>query len=120
MSEFASMLASFKKNAESSSKQKTQSSSKSNQLKQSKTTDRKRPHPNTTITSTYNKNSSIPSFPSIHANVRRNGSFELSFLVLGAQKAGTSWLHTLLQQCKDISLPRDQKEGEWLAEIDVY
>ena len=111
MSEFASMLASFKKNAESSSKQKTQSSSKSNQLKQSKTTDRKRPHPNTTSAYNNTAKSSIPSFPSIHANVRRRDSFELSFLVVGAQKAGTSWLHTLLQQCKDISLPRDQKEG---------
>ena len=111
MSEFASMLASFKKNAESSKQQQTQSSSKSNQ-KQS-TTDRKRPHPNTT--SAYNTNySSIPSFPSIHANVRKGNSFELSFLVVGAQKAGTSWLHTLLQQCKDVSLPRDQKEGEWI------
>jgi len=110
MSEFASMLASFKKNAESSKQQQTQSRSKSNQQKQSTTTDRKRPHPNTT--SAYNTNLSIPSFPSIHANVRRSGSFELSFLVVGAQKAGTSWLHTLLQQCKDVSLPRDQKEGE--------
>jgi len=105
MSEFASMLASFKKNAESK-----QSTSKSNQ--QSKT-DRKRPHPNTTITDAYNTNLSIPSFPSIHANVRKSGSFELSFLVVGAQKAGTSWLHTLLLKCKDISLPCDQKEGEW-------
>ena len=107
MSEFASMLASFKKNAESS---KSQSRSKSNQQS---TTDCKRPHLNTT--SAYNTNSSIPSFPSIHANVRKGNSFELSFLVVGAQKAGTSWLHTLLQQCKDVSLPRDQKEGEWLA-----
>ena len=108
MSEFASMLASFKKNAESS---KSQSRSKSNQQS---TTDRKRPHPNTTATNAYNTNSSIPSFPSIHANVRKgnNNGFELSFLVVGAQKAGTSWLHTLLQQCKDVSLPRDQKEGE--------
>ena len=107
MSEFASMLASFKKNAETSK----QSSSKSNQQKQSSTNDRKRPHPNTTTTNAYNIKSSIPSFPSIHANVRRRDSFELSFLVVGAQKAGTSWLHTLMQQCKDISLPRDQKEG---------
>ena len=110
MSEFASMLASFKKNAESSKQSKSKSSTP-NQQKQS-TTDRKRPHPNTTITNAYNKNSSIPSFPSIHANVRNSNSFELSFLVVGAQKAGTSWLHTLLQQCKDVSLPRDQKEGE--------
>ena len=107
MSEFASMLASFKKNAESS---KQQSNSKSKQ-QQKQSTDRKRPHPNTT-TNAYNTKSSIPSFPSIHANVRNSNSFELSFLVVGAQKAGTSWLHTLLQQCKDVSLPRDQKEGE--------
>jgi len=110
MSEFASMLASFKKNAESSKQQSKSKSSTSNQQKQS--TDRKRPHP-TTTTSAYNTNYSyIPSFPSIHANVRKSNSFELSFLVVGAQKAGTSWLHTLLQQCKDVSLPRDQKEGE--------
>ena len=115
MSEFASMLASFKKNAESSKQQQTISSksSTSNQQKQSTTTDHKRPHPNTT--SAYNTNLSIPSFPSIHANVRNSKSFELSFLVVGAQKAGTSWLHTLLQQCKDISLPRAQKEGEWVV-----
>ena len=113
MSEFASMLASFKKNAESSKQQQTQSRSKSNQQKLSTTTDRKRPHPsNTTTQSAYNQNSSIPSFPSIHANIRKGNSFELSFLVVGAQKAGTSWLHTLLQQCKDVSLPRDQKEVE--------
>jgi len=39
--------------------------------------------------------------------------FELSFLVIGAQKAGTSWLHALLQKCSPttrISLPREQKE----------
>ena len=110
MSEFASMLASFKKNTESK-----QSSSKSTTSNQKQSTDCKRPHPNTTATNAYNTNySSIPSFPSIHANVRKCNSFELSFLVVGAQKAGTSWLHTLLLKCKDISLPRE-KEGEWIV-----
>ena len=119
MSEFASMLASFKKNTESSKQQSRSKSSTSNQQKQSTTTDRKRPHPSNTTTTTNAYNninySSIPSFPSIHASVRKSGSFELSFLVVGAQKAGTSWLHTLLLKCKDISLPRDQKEGEWIV-----
>ncbi len=42
----------------------------------------------------------------------RDGGFELSFLVIGAQKAGTSWLHSLLQKCNHsrISLPMEQKE----------
>ena len=122
MSEFASMLASFKKNAASSSNQQQQqrtslTGSQSQQQKQQ--TSRKRPHHSTTSTSLL----STPCFPSMHSNIRQNNTkdggngeeeqgFELSFLIIGAQKAGTSWLHTLLQKLNSIALPHSQKEGK--------
>ena len=122
MSEFASMLASFKKNAASSSNQQQQqrtslTGSQSQQQKQQ--TSRKRPHHSTTSTSLL----STPCFPSMHSNIRQNNNkdggngeeeqgFELSFLIIGAQKAGTSWLHTLLQKLNSIALPHSQKEGK--------
>ena len=122
MSEFASMLASFKKNAASSSNQQQQqrtslTGSQSQQQKQQ--TLRKRPHHSTTSTSLL----STPCFPSMHSNIRQNNNkdggngeeeqgFELSFLIIGAQKAGTSWLHTLLQKLNSIVLPHSQKEGK--------
>ncbi|KAL7460855.1 hypothetical protein ACHAXS_001292 [Conticribra weissflogii] len=37
-------------------------------------------------------------------------SFELSFLVIGGQKCGTSWLNNLLRKCHSISLPPNEKE----------
>ena len=59
----------------------------------------------------------------MHSNIRQNNNkdggngeeeqgFELSFLIIGAQKAGTSWLHTLLQKLNSIALPHSQKEGK--------
>ncbi|KAL7541142.1 hypothetical protein ACHAXR_012083 [Thalassiosira sp. AJA248-18] len=97
MSEFASMLASFKQNATSaSSSSNQQSSTPSKQA-------RKRPHPNANVPS-------APYFPAMHSHSRKNNSFELSFLIIGAQKAGTSWLHTLLQKCHRLALPIEQKE----------
>ena len=123
MSEFASMLASFKKNAASSSNQQQQqrtslTGSQSQQQKQQ--TLRKRPHHSTTSTTSL---LSTPCFPSMHSNIRQNNNkdgaigekeqgFELSFLIIGAQKAGTSWLHTLLQKLNSIALPHSQKEGK--------
>lgn len=128
MSDFASMLASFKSNtaapvSASSSKPSTlpQSTSTVTQQPQRSTT-RKRPCPdpesdaNNTILARKNHG---PSFPSMHESVRnrqakygRDRGFELSFLVIGAQKAGTSWIHSLLQKCSHarISLPVEQKE----------
>ena len=116
------MLASFKKNAASSSNQQQQqrtslTGSQSQQQKQQ--TSRKRPHHSTTSTSLL----STPCFPSMHSNIRQNNTkdggngeeeqgFELSFLIIGAQKAGTSWLHTLLQKLNSIALPHSQKEGK--------
>ena len=37
-------------------------------------------------------------------------SIELSFLCIGAQKAGTTWLHKMLQYHEGIALPKHQKE----------
>jgi len=37
-------------------------------------------------------------------------SIKLSFLCIGAQKAGTTWLHKMLQQNPSICLPQHQKE----------
>jgi hypothetical protein len=34
----------------------------------------------------------------------------LSFLIIGAQKAGTTWLHTLLRKCSQLALPNSTKE----------
>ena len=78
---------------------------------------RKRPHP-----VTHAKPS--PSFPSLHGR-KRDGSFELSFLCIGAQKAGTTWLHTQLQKCPRLSLPVEEKEvhfwdWHWRKGIDWY
>ena len=77
--------------------------------------ERKRPHPNNS-----KRNIIIPpppSFPSFHHNIIRKrsnkeeeASFELSFLIIGAQKAGTTWLHTLLRKCSHIALPHSTKE----------
>ena len=125
MSEFASMLASFKKNAASSSNQQQQQRTSSttphshSSQQQKQQTSRKRPHHSTTSTSLL----STPCFPSMHSNIRQNNNkdggngeeeqgFELSFLIIGAQKAGTSWLHTLLQKLNSIALPHSQKEGK--------
>lgn len=128
MSDFASMLASFKSNAVASI-----SSSNSSALPQSSSTTpnqttRKRSHPDSAAADgsqiVVGRTHTGPSFPSMHESVRNkhhkyqgNGGedigFELSFLVIGAQKAGTSWLHSLLQKCSPntrISLPREQKE----------
>jgi len=104
------MLASFKQNAAASSSSLNQPSSRipssatplpPSQQKQT----RKRRNPDNA------KVQSTPSFPHMHSHVRKNKvGFELSFLVIGAQKSGTSWLHTLLQKCNRIALPREQKE----------
>lgn len=125
MSDFASMLASFKSNAVVPG---PASSSKPSSLPRSASTNqqRKRPHPDpdkdyATDNNTVGHNMNAgPSFPSMHASVRNRdekcgrdgGGFELSFLVIGAQKAGTSWLHSLLQKCSHsrISLPMERKE----------
>ena len=77
------------------------------------TFERKRPHPNNS-----KRNIVIPqppSFPSFHHNIRKRSnkeeaSFELSFLIIGAQKAGTTWLHTLLRKCSHLALPHSTKE----------
>ena len=33
----------------------------------------------------------VPRFPHMHSSRRPRGAFELNWLVIGAQKAGTSW-----------------------------
>lgn len=103
MSEFASLLDSFKKTAA-----------------------RKRPHAEKVVVRPPSPPPAHPSFPSVHRDVGRgdigggrrgsssssssSDSFELSFLVIGAQKAGTSWLHSQLRRCDRLALPRDRKE----------
>ncbi|KAL3781098.1 hypothetical protein ACHAW5_005005 [Stephanodiscus triporus] len=96
MSEFASLLNSFKKTAA-----------------------RKRPHAENVVVRPPSPPPAHPSFPSVHRDVGRgddggvggsSDSFELSFLVIGAQKAGTSWLHSQLRRCDRLALPRDRKE----------
>ncbi len=121
MSEFASMLDSFKKNAAAETNAFSSSSSST--------------HPSRRATHSTNNNSNnnneggrrphdppartrhqYPSFPQYHHDVRNkrssssSSSFELSFLVIGAQKAGTTWLHSMLRKCRRISLPRHAKE----------
>jgi hypothetical protein len=46
----------------------------------------------------------------MHCNKRNKTDFALTFVGIGAQKSGTTWLHKLLQKCEHISLPRNQKE----------
>jgi hypothetical protein len=106
MSDFASLLSSFKQDASAASaasKSPAESASAKTQLS------RKRPLAKTTSAATPTSHV-VPHFPSIHSNTRKKTDFELSFLGIGAQKAGTTWLHKLLQKCDDISLPKEQKE----------
>ncbi|KAL7553259.1 hypothetical protein ACHAWF_016514 [Thalassiosira exigua] len=97
MSEFASLLASFKQNASAASSAPSQSSSPS--PSDARSTRRKRPRPDASA-------HSQSTFPSMHLDARKGkkDGFELSFL------AGTSWLHTLLKETRFISLPNEQKE----------
>ena len=102
MSEFASLLASFKQSAATASSNppsRSQTSTPNEQHKQN----RKRPHAIAEVKSPL-------SCPLFHSYMETNKDFELSFLVIGAQKAGTSWSHALLRRCDRIALPRDQKE----------
>ena len=116
MSDFASLLDTFKKNAATELKSSSSSSSSSSSMykttsQTTNTFERKRPHPNNS-----KRNIVIPpppSFPSFHHNIRKSkeeASFELSFLIIGAQKAGTTWLHTLLHKCSHLALPHSTKE----------
>ena len=102
------MLASFKQTAKNTASNKQSASQSPKQQQQSQIQHaRKRPHP------THGNAKPAPYFPSMHhQNRQKKGGFEfeLSFLVIGAQKAGTSWLHTLLQKCNNLSLPTEQKE----------
>ena len=128
MSDFASMLASFKSNTAapvpaSSLKPSTLPQSTSTVTQQPpRSTTRKRPCPDPESDANNNilaRKNPGPSFPSMHESVRnrqakygRDRGFELSFMVIGAQKAGTSWIHSLLKKCSHarISLPVEQKE----------
>ncbi len=101
MSDFASLLSSFKQDASAVSAAPKKSSNQERQQKNIPS--RKRPYAATTTPD-------APHFPSAHSNRRKSTDFELSFLGIGAQKAGTTWLHKLLQKCTDISLPQQQKE----------
>ena len=101
MSDFASLLSSFKKDASAVSA----SGKSSNQERQQSQNKPSRKRPFATIAT-----SAAPHFPSMHNNNRKSSDFELTFLGIGAQKAGTTWLHKLLQKCTDISLPQEQKE----------
>jgi hypothetical protein len=114
MSDFASLLSSFKQDASAASiasKSPAASAKCSNQERQQNQPSRKRPlTATTTSAATPTISHAIPHFPSMYSNTRKNNDFELSFLGIGAQKGGTTWLHTLLQKCNDISLPKEQKE----------
>ena len=107
MSDFASLLSSFKQDASAvsaASKSSSGAATSSNQdRQQNNKPSRKRPLATTSAPAS-------PHFPSMHSNKRKNTDFELTFLGIGAQKAGTTWLHKLLQKCSDISLPQEQKE----------
>ena len=102
MSDFASLLSSFKQDASAVSAASKTAPLRNQEREQNKPS-RKRPFSTTTT-------SPSPHFPSMHANNRKSFVFELTWIGIGAQKAGTTWLHKLLQKCNDISLPKDQKE----------
>ena len=105
MSDFASLLSSFKQNASSAASAAAPKTT-------SNTQSRKRPLPTNTSSalSSVNHSHSIPHFPSLHHGTRKETDFRLDFLGIGSQKAGTTWLHKLLQKCHLISLPQKQKE----------
>ena len=56
--------------------------------------------------------SSSAIFPPLHKQLK-NRSFNLSFLVIGGQKCGTTWAHALLQKCIHISLPSQKEVHFW-------
>eukprot|EP00986_Skeletonema_menzelii_P018274 scaffold26619_cov126-Skeletonema_menzelii.AAC.2 len=106
MSDFASLLSSFKQDASAvsaASKSPLAASVISQERRQQNKPSRKRPFATTTT-------STAPHFPSMHSNNRKKSDFKLTWLGIGAQKAGTTWLHKLLRKCDDISLPHEQKE----------
>ena len=111
MSDFASLLSSFKQNA--SSVASAAPAPKKSSATSNTTQSRKRPFPTNNTSSalsSINHSHSIPHFPSLHHGTRKETDFELNFMGIGAQKAGTTWLHKLLQKCHVISLPQKQKE----------
>ncbi|KAL7449861.1 hypothetical protein ACHAWC_001874 [Mediolabrus comicus] len=110
MSDFASLLSSFKQNASSAA---SAAAPKKSSATSNSTQSRKRPLPTNNTSSaltSVNHFHSIPHFPSLHHGTRKETDFQLKFLGIGAQKAGTTWLHKLLQKCHLISLPQKQKE----------
>ena len=131
MSEFASMLDSFKKSAAetASSKRRTPSPRNKRPLPPAnEDAERRYPHPslppppppppahyydvrkNTSNNFRRGGVSSSSSKDYSSSSSSSSSSFELSFLVIGAQKAGTSWLHAQLRKCDNLSLPRYRKE----------
>lgn len=96
MSDFASLLNSFKETAASAAA--APAVAKSNDSDPS----RKRQFPS---------NSSV-SFPSFRIQFAKR-AFHLSFVVIGGQKCGTTWLHKLLQKCNHISLPAQKEIHFW-------
>lgn len=111
MSNFASLLNSFKQNAASASratKTSRDGSSAATAAHDEQLSSKKRPRPSSGT-------SQAPHFPAFHSSPsqKKKGSFELSFLVIGGQKCGTTWLHTMLQKCKQLSLPNQKEVHFW-------
>lgn len=97
MSDFASLLSSFKVTAQSAAAAPPAE-------KTGKEASRKRASPSASSTAL--------AFPSIHIHLKKK-SFDLRFLILGGQKCGTTWIHTLLQKCKQVSLPAQKEVHFW-------
>jgi hypothetical protein len=97
MSDFASLLSSFKVTAQSAAA--APPAEKTNE-----DASRKRAAPSAASTTL--------AFPSIHIHLKKK-SFDLHFLILGGQKCGTTWVHTLLQKCKLVSLPAQKEVHFW-------
>ena len=89
MSDFASLLSSFKTNAASAAAT-----------------------PPTTEVATRKRPLQPNTYPSLQNQLSKR-SFDLSFLIIGGQKCGTTWVHTLLLKCKLISLPKQKEVHFW-------
>ena len=124
MSDFASLLNSFKQNAASASAPASLSQSKSpaKPTGGAPVNNREERQHNASKYSTapakWTTSGALTSSAQFQRSTRKRrlppsislSSFELSFLVIGGQKCGTTWLHNLLQQCNRIALPFYEKE----------
>ncbi|KAL7480016.1 hypothetical protein ACHAW6_005728 [Cyclotella cf. meneghiniana] len=102
MSDFASLLSSFQNTAAAA--KATAAPTKPN----SKTSRKRPPPPPSSIASPHFSPQRPP-----RKQRHNKPSLPLTFLIIGGQKCGTTWIHKLLQQCPALSLPKQKEVHFW-------